>query len=50
MGLQNVRRRLDALAARDARIDTYRENGHFRVTLSMPARRAAASEENRDVR
>jgi two-component system sensor histidine kinase AlgZ len=50
VGLQNVRRRLDALAARDARIDTYRENGHFRVMLSMPARRAAPSEENRDVR
>jgi two-component system sensor histidine kinase AlgZ len=50
VGLQNVRRRLDALAARDARIDTYRENGHFRVTLSLPARRAAPARETADVR
>ena len=44
VGLQNVRRRLDALAAREARLDTYRENGCFRVTLTLPARRAAAQE------
>src|SRR5436190_3389832 len=50
VGLQNVRRRLDALAARDARIDTYRENGHFRVTLSLPARRASPALETANVR
>src|SRR5204863_4763958 len=44
MGLQNVRRRLDAVSARDARLDTYREDGRFRVTLSLPARRAAENE------
>jgi two-component system sensor histidine kinase AlgZ len=41
VGLQNVRRRLDALSAREARLDTYREDGRFRVTLTLPARRAA---------
>ena len=45
VGLQNVKRRLDALAARDARLDTYREDGTFRVTLTLPARRAAPPEE-----
>jgi two-component system, LytTR family, sensor histidine kinase AlgZ len=50
VGLQNVRRRLDALAARDARLDTYREDGRFRVTLTLPARRLAPAEETADVR
>ena len=39
VGLQNVRRRLDVLSARASRLDTHRENGRFRVTLSLPARR-----------
>ena len=41
VGLQNVRQRLDALSARDARLDTRREGGTFRVTLRLPARRPA---------
>jgi two-component system, LytTR family, sensor histidine kinase AlgZ len=45
VGLQNVRRRLDALAARDARLDTYREDGSFRVTLTLPARRNEPAQE-----
>ena len=43
VGLQNVRRRLDALSFRETRIDTHRENGKFRVSLTLPARRAARS-------
>ena len=39
VGLENVRRRLDALSARETRLDTARENGRFRVTLALPARR-----------
>ena len=39
LGLENVRRRLDALAGRQARLDTRRENGHFRVTVTLPMRR-----------
>jgi LytS/YehU family sensor histidine kinase len=38
VGLQNVRRRLDALSAREARLDTAREEGRFRVTLTLPVR------------
>ena len=41
VGLENVRRRLDALSARETRLDTARESGRFRVTLALPARRAA---------
>ncbi len=41
VGLQNVRRRLDALSAREARLDTYREDGRFRVTLTLPVRRVS---------
>ena len=37
VGLENVRRRLRALAGRDARLETAREGGHFRVTLMLPA-------------
>jgi len=40
VGLQNVRRRLDALSARETRLDTRREGGCFRVTLTLPARPA----------
>jgi len=43
VGLQNVRRRLDALSAREARLDTHREVGTFRVTLQLPARQSAAA-------
>jgi sensor histidine kinase YesM len=41
VGLQNVRRRLDALSARQTRLDTRRENGRFRVMLTLPVRMAA---------
>ena len=44
VGLQNVQRRLDALSARETRIDTSRENGRFRVTLTLPAHYATAEE------
>ena len=44
VGLQNVRRRLDALSTRETRLDTSRENGRFRVTLTLPARPATAEE------
>ncbi len=40
VGLENVRRRLDVVSARDARLDTVRANGTFRVTLTLPARPA----------
>ena len=43
VGLENVRRRLHALSAREARLDTWRENGAFRVTLTLPARSAAGA-------
>jgi LytS/YehU family sensor histidine kinase len=42
VGLENVRRRLDALSFRDTRLDARRENGRFRVALTLPARRAPA--------
>jgi two-component sensor histidine kinase len=42
VGLENVRRRLDALSFRDTRLDARRENGRFKVALTLPARRAAA--------
>ncbi|MFI5372493.1 MAG: sensor histidine kinase [Candidatus Eisenbacteria bacterium] len=38
VGLENVRRRLRALAGRDARLETERRDGLFRVTLALPAR------------
>ena len=38
LGLENVRRRLAAVAARDARLDATRSDGVFRVALSLPAR------------
>jgi len=44
VGLQNVQRRLDALSTRETRLDTARENGRFRVTLTLPARYATAEE------
>jgi sensor histidine kinase YesM len=44
VGLENVRRRLDVVSARDARLDTARENGTFRVTLTLPARSAPETE------
>ena len=44
VGLENVRRRLDMVSARDARLDTARENGAFRVTLTLPARSAPEAE------
>jgi hypothetical protein len=37
VGLENVRRRLRALAGRDARLETARDGGQFRVTLTLPA-------------
>src|SRR5438132_5560182 len=49
VGLQNVQRRLDALAAREARLDTYREEGRFRVTLILPARRSAPAAAAKEV-
>jgi|SRR5262245_30446150 len=45
VGLENVRRRLDALSFRDTRLDARRENGRFRVALTLPARRAATGGE-----
>jgi hypothetical protein len=41
VGLENVRRRLNVLSFRDTRLDARRENGRFRVALTLPARRAA---------
>jgi LytS/YehU family sensor histidine kinase len=43
VGLENVRRRLDVLSTRETRLDTARDNGIFRVTLTLPARAATAS-------
>ena len=37
VGLENVRRRLEALAARDGRLEATRLEGRFRVTLTLPA-------------
>jgi len=45
VGLENVRRRLDVVSARDARLDTSRENGMFRDTLTLPARPAPSETE-----
>jgi hypothetical protein len=45
VGLQNVKRRLDALSARDARLDARRTAGRFRVTLTLPARTAPRRED-----
>jgi LytS/YehU family sensor histidine kinase len=39
VGLQNVRRRLDAIDSRETRLDTRREAGRFRATLTLPVRR-----------
>jgi sensor histidine kinase YesM len=36
MGLDNVRRRLDAMFGRDARLDTRVGAGQFRVELQLP--------------
>ncbi len=38
VGLENVRRRLDAFGARAARLDAVREDERFTVTLRVPAR------------
>ena len=38
MGLENVRRRLEAFGARAARLDAVRGDGEFTVTLVLPAR------------
>ena len=37
LGLENVRRRLDAFGARAARLEAERGPEHFRVTLTLPA-------------
>ena len=37
VGLENVRRRLAGIGARDARLEAARGDGMFRVTLSLPA-------------
>ena len=39
-GIENVRQRLIAFAAREARLDVSSANGLFRVTLRVPAREA----------
>ena len=41
VGLANVRRRLEVFGAHDARLETERHDGRYRVTLTMPARTAA---------
>jgi signal transduction histidine kinase len=41
VGLENVRRRLDAFGAREARLDAVRGDDWFRVTLLLPADVAA---------
>lgn len=38
VGLENVRRRLEAFGAEEARLDAVREPGMFRVLLTLPAR------------
>ena len=40
-GLENVRRRLDAFSAREARLDVRRDGQRFRVTLTLPAHEPA---------
>jgi sensor histidine kinase YesM len=37
LGLENVRRRLDAFSAREARMDVHRNGNQFKVTLILPA-------------
>jgi len=37
LGLDNVRRRLDAMFGRDARVDTRVAAGQFHVELTLPA-------------
>jgi len=37
VGIENVRRRLRALAGRDARLDALQLEGRYRVTLTLPA-------------
>jgi len=41
-GLDNVKRRLDAFSAREARLDVREEPGRFRVLLTLPAHLAGA--------
>ena len=48
LGLENVRRRLDAYGAREARLDAVRDGEMFRVALTMPAVEAAGTEARRD--
>ena len=45
LGLDNVRRRLDAFAAREARMDVRRNGNQFRVTLTLPAYTAPVASE-----
>ena len=45
VGLENVRRRLEAFGARDARLSTSRIGERFRVTLTLPALAAADAPE-----
>jgi LytS/YehU family sensor histidine kinase len=45
LGLDNVRRRLDAFAAREARMDVRRNGEQFRVTLTLPAHPAPVESE-----
>jgi LytS/YehU family sensor histidine kinase len=40
VGIENVRQRLVAFAAREARLDVGAADGVFRVTLRVPAREA----------
>ena len=47
LGLENVRRRLEAFGARDARLDAVREPERFRVTLTLPAVDGVAPEASR---
>ncbi|MCC6650207.1 MAG: histidine kinase [Candidatus Eisenbacteria bacterium] len=44
VGLDNVRRRLDAFGAEEGRLDAVREPGRFRVLLTLPAREPLAKE------
>jgi len=46
-GLDNVRRRLDALASRDAGLEVTSEPGRFRVELTLPAVEANGAEGGR---
>jgi len=47
LGLENVRRRLDAYGAREARLDAVRDGEMFRVSLTLPAVEAAGTEARR---